>query len=485
MNWFLIAEVIYTIILFFVCLRIIYDTTSTTKTLAYLLFSVFVPVAGIIFYFSFGVNYRKNKMYSKKLSDNDEIAKKLREDIYLYSKQTFEGDDAAVRANKELAYMLVNDSLSPLTRNNSVKILVNGENKFPEVLEALNNAKNHIHIEYYIFEDDKIGKEIGNILAKKAQEGVEVRFIYDDFGSRSIRKKLVPFLKSKNVKAFPFYEISFITFANRINYRNHRKIIVIDGCTAFVGGINVSDRYINNSSDPKKLYWRDTHLRIDGPGVHYLQYLFLGDWNFCANEKLAPNKKFFPELVSLPDGDNKVVQIAASGPDSDSPTILFSLLKAINLATKEILITSPYFIPGESLLDALVIASLSGISVKLLVPGKSDSLLVNSAARSYYDDLLKNNIEIYQYRKGFVHSKTFVADRTLAIVGTANMDFRSFDLNFEVNAIVYDEAIANELSDIFYEDLKNADKIDPATWANRSIVKQLLQKTVRLVSPLL
>ena len=259
MNWLLISEIFYLIILFLVCLRIIYDTGSSTKTLAYLLFAVFVPVAGIIFYFSFGVNYRKNKMYSKKLTDNDEMAKQLREDIYLYSKQTFEDNDAAVKSNRELAYMLVNDSFSPLTRNNSVKLLVNGENKFPEVLNALKSAKNHIHIEYYIFEDDDIGNEIANILAQKAQEGVEVRFIYDDFGSRSIRKKLVPFLRSQNVKAFPFFEISFISFANRINYRNHRKIIVVDGLTGFVGGINVSDRYINNSSDPKKLYWRDTH----------------------------------------------------------------------------------------------------------------------------------------------------------------------------------------------------------------------------------
>jgi cardiolipin synthase len=485
MNWLLISEIVYLIILFLVCLRIIYDTDSTTKTLAYLMFAVFVPVVGIIFYFSFGVNYRKNKLYDKKLVYNDDMSRRLKEDIYGYSKQTFSENDVEINSNKELAYMLLKDSLSPLTRNNSVKLLVNGENKFPEVLNALKSAKNHIHIEYYIFEDDEIGNEIANILAQKAEEGVEVRFIYDDFGSRSIRKKLVPFLKSKNVKAYPFYEINFISFANRINYRNHRKIIVIDGSTGFVGGINVSDRYINNSSDPKRLYWRDTHLRIDGPGVHYLQYLFMGDWNFCASEKLAPTENFFPRVTSLPIGDNKVVQIAASGPDSKSPTILYSLLRAISLATKEILITSPYFIPGESLLDALVIASLSGISVKLLVPGKSDSFLVNAAAKSYYDDLLQNNIEIYQYEKGFVHAKTFVADRSLAIVGTANMDFRSFDLNFEVNAIVYDSEIANQLTDIFYEDLKNAEKIDPAAWSSRPLTQQLVQKTFRLVSPLL
>lgn len=484
MNWLLLYEICYTIVLVLTCLHIIYDTPSTSKTLAYLLFAIFVPVAGIIFYFMFGTNYRNKKMYSKKLFENDEMAGKLKEELYHNSKQVYEQSDAAVQGNKELAYMLLKDTLSPLTAHNKVTLLVNGENKFPEVLRALKEARNHIHMEYYIYEDDEIGREIEKILVEKAKEGVTVRFIYDDFGSRSIRRKLVPQLRSNGVKAFPFLKVYFILFANRLNYRNHRKIIVIDGQTAFVGGINVSDRYINDG-DPKKLFWRDTHLRIDGPGVQYLQYLFLCDWNFCANEKLFPDQVFFPDEKKLPNKGDKIVQIAASGPDSETPAILFSILQAINLATTEILITSPYFIPGESLIDTLIIASLSGISVKLLVPGISDSVLVNLAARSYYGDLLKAGVEIYQYTKGFVHAKTLVADTKIAIVGTANMDFRSFDLNFEVNAIVYDVAIANELRNVFYDDLKNAQMLDATQWANRSKFKQMLEKMARLVSPLL
>jgi cardiolipin synthase len=251
----------------------------------------------------------------------------------------------------------------------------------------------------------------------------------------------------------------------------------------------VSDRYINRTGDTKNIFWRDTHLRIDGPGIQYLQFLFLCDWNFCANKKLEADEHFFPRKKNFyadqSEDADKVVQVAASGPDSDTPTILFSLLQAINLATKEILITTPYFIPGESLLDALIIASLSGISIKLLVPGKSDSILVDGAASSYYDDLLKAGVEIYQYRKGFIHAKTFVADGKIAIVGTANMDFRSFDLNFEVNAIVYDAGIATELRAIFFDDLKDAEKINPDLWYKRSRMKQLWQKTARLLSPLL
>ncbi|WP_152270397.1 cardiolipin synthase [Agriterribacter humi] len=485
MNWLLIFEIIYLVILLLVCLRIIYDTRSTTKTLAYLLLAIFVPFAGMLFYFSFGINYRKRKMYSKKIIADDDLSGKLREDIFKYSKHTFDHSDPEVQSNRELAIMLVKDSFSPLTANNEVKLLVNGEYKFPEVLSAIRQAKHHIHIEYYIYEDDEIGCAIADALIQKVKEGVAVRFIYDDFGSRTIRKKLIPRLKEAGVHAFPFYRIIFIALANRLNYRNHRKIIVIDGSTAFVGGINVSDRYINNTEEPNKLFWRDTHLRIDGPGVLYLQYLFLCDWNFCANDHLHSDAMFFPRPSAFPVEGNKVVQIAASGPDSDTPTILFSLLQAINLATEEILITTPYFIPGESLIDALTVAALGGVAVKLLVPGVSDSVLVNAAARSYYGGLLKAGVEIYLYTKGFVHAKTLVTDRKIAIVGTANMDYRSFDLNFEVNAIVYDREVANELAAVFYADIAAAEKIDPIVWESRPVWKQLLEKTARLVSPLL
>ncbi|MEO6812990.1 MAG: cardiolipin synthase [Ginsengibacter sp.] len=485
MDWLLIGEIIYIVIVILVCLRIVYDTQSTTKTLAYLLFAVFVPFFGMLFYFFFGINYRSRKMYSKKLLENNTMLNGLREQLFLSGKKIFQEGGTEIKSNKELAYLLLNDGMSPLTSKNSVKLLINGENKFPEVLSALREAKNHIHIEYYIFEDSGIGNEIGNILIQKAKEGVKVRFIYDDFGSSSIRKKFVRNLRDNRVEAFPFLKISFLIFANRINYRNHRKIIVIDGHTAFVGGINVSDKYINKEGDAQHLYWRDTHLRIDGPGILELQYLFLCDWNFCANEKIKPDRIFFPPIKDLETAGDKIVQIAASGPDSKIPTILFSLMQAINLATKEILITTPYFIPGESLIDAVTIASLSGLSVKLLVPDKSDSILVNAAARSYYDDLLNAGVEIYLYQKGFVHAKTLVADRKVAVVGTANMDFRSFDLNFEVNAIVYDSEIANQLADVFYNDIKFAKRIDEAEWSNRSRIKQLGQKTARLLSPLL
>lgn len=485
MNWFLLFEIIYILAIILVCLRIIYDTRSTTKTLAYLLLVIFVPLLGMIIYFTFGVNYRKRKIYSKKLIANEELSEQLRQNILKYSQENFLHARTMLEPSRELAFMLANDAMSPLTAGNSVKLLINGENKFPEVIRAIQQAKKFIHIEYYIYEDGEIGRTLENLLIQKVNEGVEVRFIYDDFGSRSIRRKQVPRLRKAGVQTFPFYKVNFLMFANRLNYRNHRKIIVVDGEIGFVGGINVSDRYINHPDNPGKLYWRDTHVMIEGPGVHYLQYLFLCDWNFCAEECLVPNDDFFPPIHTLPQKDNKMVQIAASGPDSDTPTVLFSMLQAIHLASEEILITTPYFIPGESILDALIVSALGGVSVKLLVPKNSDSFVVDAAARSYYEDLLDAGVEIYLYHKGFVHAKTMVTDRKTAIVGTANMDNRSFDLNFEVNAIIYDEAVANELRQIFFDDLQHAEKLSPETWRNRPVTAQMLEKTARLVSPLL
>ncbi len=485
MNWLIIYEIVYILMLILVCLRIIYDTRTNAKTLAYLMLVLFLPLIGILFYFSFGTNYRKRKIYTKKLIQDETISQKLKADFFQYSKHNFEQADPEIQSTRELALMLVKNGMSPFTVNNDVKLLINGENKFPSVLEALSIATEHIHIEYYSYEDDEIGSAIESILIQKVLQGVTVRIIYDDFGSRSVRKRLIPHLKKMGIKAFPFYKVTIMFAANRMNYRNHRKIIVIDGKIGFVGGINISDKYINKPSGEVKQYWRDTHLRIEGPGVLSLQHLFLGDWNFCAKDYIQFNETYFPKLSSYQAKGNKKVQIAASGPDSDTPTILFSILQAINLATTEILITTPYFIPGESILDALMIASLGGVSVKLLVPGISDSMIVNAAARSYYEDLLAAGVEIHLYKKGFVHAKTLVADKKISIVGTANMDQRSFDLNFEVNAVVYDQEIGIALSDVFYEDLKDAEQIDIDNWKKRSWYNQLTEKTARLLSPLL
>jgi cardiolipin synthase len=481
MNWILIFDIFYIIILILVCLRIIYDTASTTKTLAYLLLVIFIPIVGMLFYFSFGINYRKRVVYSKKLVEDDVLRKELVRQIISNTEANLQNNTEVIGDGNSLVHLLLKDSLSPLTSGNEIKLLVNGEEKFPEVFDALNNARHHIHLEYYIYDNDVIGNQLKEIVIRKAREGVQVRIIYDAFGSRSIRKKFVKELREAGVEAYPFNRIRFIPLANRLNYRNHRKIIVVDGKCAFVGGINVSDRYINNGRN--KIYWRDTHMRIDGPGIQYLQYLFFCDWNFCSGQKMQPAPEFF-NSYKIHHSDVSV-QIAASGPDSPTPTIMLSLLKAIHLAKKEILITTPYFIPGESILNALKVASLGGVAVKILAPGISDSKLVNAAAWSYYDDLLRAGVEIFLYTKGFIHVKSLVVDDYISVLGTANMDYRSFDLNFEVNAIIYSEVVAEQLRTIFSEDLKDAHKIQPDTWRKRPMYKQLPERIARLLSPLL
>ncbi|MBC7872615.1 MAG: cardiolipin synthase [Ferruginibacter sp.] len=479
-NWNTIAWILYAGILIIICLRIIYDTRSSSKTMAYLLFTIFIPVFGMIFYLLFGVNYWKKKLYNKKMAQDKKILSQLKKDISVYTEVNVSRDVAGTDSN-ELASMLVTDLHSPLTRKNRVKLLVNGEEKFPELRDALQQAKHHIHIEYYIYEQDEIGMEIIELLIKKAKEGIQVRFIYDDFGSPSIKNKIEKRMQEAGVQVHPFHKVHFYLLANRLNYRNHRKIVVIDGQTAFVGGINISDKYINNK--PGQMYWRDTHMRIDGPGVFYLQYLFISDWNFCCPKALKPEQlHFVPHKVI---SEDTYLQVSASGPDSLQPSVLFSLLQVIYLAKEEILITTPYFIPGDSILEALRVAALSGLSVKLLVPGVSDSKFVNAASKSHYAELLRAGVDIYLYQKGFVHAKTLITDSKMSVIGTANMDYRSFELNFEVNVIVYDKNFATQMRNVFFNDLKDAEKIDPELWHKRRGYEQFPEKIARLFSPIM
>ena len=484
MNWITLAEVLYLILMLLVIIRVLYDTRSGTKTLAYVLFIILVPLVGMLFYFSFGINYRKRKLYSKKLTTDKILRNKINLRIQEYSEQV-RCSPLFPKVHQKLATFIESCKASPLTANNSVALLINGEEKFPALLEALKTATSHIHLEYYIYEGDITGNVIAEILIQKAQQGVAVRFLYDDFGSHSLGKKFLRRLNDAGVETAPFYKVKWYVFANRVNYRNHRKIIIIDGKKSFVGGINISDRYRNDFDNKQHLYWRDTHLMIEGPATFYLQYLFLCDWNFCHDVKLEFELAYFPIFPSGEEIKKELVQIVSSGPDSDLPVILYSLVEAIGSAEKKILVTTPYFIPGDSLVDQLIIAAKSGVEVKLLIPGISDSKIVNAAARSYYTELLQHGVRIFEYQKGFVHAKTLLIDNSLAMIGSANMDYRSFDLNFEVNAIVYSEEINAQLNNAFYNDLKDSIEINATEWQNRPKYVQIWEKLVRLLSPFL
>ncbi|MEO6914229.1 MAG: phospholipase D-like domain-containing protein, partial [Chitinophagaceae bacterium] len=301
----------------------LYDTRSSTKALAYILFIVFVPIAGMIFYFSFGINYRKQKLYSRKIIADDPLRKQIKKKMDAYSGAILHSGLIADNY-KNLIEFIRRAGNGPPTVNNAVKLLINGEEKFLELKTALENAKSHIHLEYYIYEGDITGNDIAEQLIKKAKQGVEVRFMYDDFGSHGLDKSLIRKLKDAGVQTAAFYKITWYALANRLNYRNHRKIIIIDGETGFIGGINISDKYRNDLGTKNKLFWRDTHLMIKGPASAYLQYLFMCDWNFCSQYNMEYSEAYFPIAIDNETIDNEVVQIAASGPDSTQPVIFYS-----------------------------------------------------------------------------------------------------------------------------------------------------------------
>lgn len=484
MNSSLLLQILYIAIIVAVVLRIIYDTKNTAKALALIMIVVFVPILGIIVYLMFGVNYRKHKIFNKKLKDDLSLIEKINQERYQDQDERVNPEVMGVYS--KLVQLVIDENQCPLTRDNQVKLLVNGENKFPEMLADLENAKHFIHLEYYIFEDDDTGRAISNILIKKAKEGVKVRFIYDDLGSQSIKNKMVPRLREAGVHVYPFFEIKFMLLANRLNYRNHRKITIIDGHTAYVGGINVGQEYVNQNNQKNTRFWRDTHLKIQGLAVYYLQYLFIADWNHCCSERdaIEQSPDYFPRLHKEHKGDHKV-QIVFSGPDSDTPSILHTIVKAIYLARDEIQITTPYFVPNQTLMDALCITARSGVKVTLLVPCEGDSVLVDAASEFYYERLLHAGVHIHLYEKGFVHSKTMTVDDDLTIIGTANMDIRSFDLNFEVNAIVYDRKFTQQMKSVFADDIEGTTVIDKERWLNRSLLLQLKQSIARLFSPIL
>lgn len=480
-TWVLIGESIYILFIVLVCLQIIYNTRSTTKTAAYILLVIFIPLIGVFIYLSFGINYRKKKIYSKSLFSEEDRAR-LISAFRPQQENLLKNSNYSYKKYNALAKLIYNNSYSSVSGNNQIEVLLNGEHKFPAVFKALKKAQHHIHIEYYIFELDDIGNRLITLLAQKVTEGVKVRLIYDDFGSFGIKRKDLKKIRAMGIEAFPFYKIKLLYLANRMNYRNHRKIIVIDGQVGFVGGINISKKYNNVAAFKNKLYWRDTHLKIEGEAVKSLQYIFMGDWNYCANQKLKPSFTYFPKAFKEAEC---FTQIVASGPDSDTPLIMQSICKAISLAQKEILITTPYFIPDLTVKDILIMTAQSGVNIKLLVPRKSDSHVVDWASRANFAPLINAGVEIYRYEKGFIHAKTMVIDEEIAIVGTANMDMRSFDLNFEVNAMVYDTQIAKILKKSFEADLRSAVKIDKTVWNKRPAYKQLWDKTVSLISPLM
>lgn len=483
MSWLIIIEALYIIFLILFIVKILFDIDSGPKASAYILLVILLPVIGMVIYIFFGHNHHKKKLYSKRIGFEETKREFILKDLYRFNelnRSLFEEEFPNYTAMSDMVFK---DVLSPVTLRNEVILLTNGEEKFPELIADIEKARHHIHFEYYIYEDDEIGNHIADLLIKKASEGVEVRFIYDDFGSRKIRKHLVEKLRKNGVKALPFLKINFVQLANRVNYRNHRKIVVIDGKIGYVGGINISDRY-DNSFSGNKTFWRDTHMKVVGEAAWFLQRVFIADWNFSSVDKLEVNRSYFQEFAFDESVKREWVQIISDGPDTPNQSILFTYLQAILQAKEEVLLATPYFIPGREMIEVIKMAALKGVVIKLIVPMVSDSYIVNKASRSNYESLLESGVEIWLYRKGFIHAKTMVCDGELSVVGTANLDHRSFDLNFEVNAIIYGSQTGSRLRNEFMKDLRDSEQLLLEDWVKRPFLNKLTERVVRLIAPL-
>lgn len=462
-----------------VIIIILQERRDPTKALSWILVITMLPVAGLICYAIFGRNYRKEKIFNRKeLEDLKQIEKLCQEQLGELLDPELQHIEQ-INDNKNIITLLLNNNKALLTVRNKVKILNNGEAKFKELLEVIKQATSSIHLEYYAFDNDSVGRSITDLLAEKVKQGVEVRLIYDDVGSWGMKRRDAKRLRAMGIKICCFMPVVFSSLTSKLNNRNHRKIAVIDGKIGFTGGINIAERYLYGT---KFGPWRDTHLKIEGDAVNMLQAIFMADWYFTSGHELLSDEKYFPKShirTRLP------IQIASSGPDSDWATIMQSFFAAINKACKNIYISTPYFLPNQAILTALKVAALSGIDVRIILPQRSDSKIVYWASRSYIGEMLEAGIKVYFYCKGFNHSKTMIIDDTFCSVGSANMDIRSFEDNFEVSAIMYDPKITSELTTYFMEDISNSRIITTEAWENRPNLHGIYEALSRLLSPLL
>lgn len=470
---------VYVISILVVVVFTVLENRNPLKTISWVLVLILLPVVGFIFFIFFGQNFRKEKIIARKgLRNHDRLTSLAHAQIHRLSEgEMF--DTQALEEKRNLITLLLNNSNAVVTVGNSIKILQNGAATFESILDALENAKIFIHLEYYIFADDVIGRRIISILKRKAAEGVEVRLIVDDVGSWELKKPFFKEMWDSGIQAYSFLQVRFPNLTSKVNYRNHRKIIVIDGLIGFLGGINIADRYMNGSSEYG--IWRDTHMKIEGDAVNTLQTVFLIDWFFVSQTELH-DPKYFPSRK--PTGQ-KMVQIVASGPDSDWPAIMMGIFHAIASAKKYVFIATPYFTPSESVLLAMKTAALGGVDMRIIIPERSDAFVTLLSSRSFIREMLEAGVKFYFYQKGFLHSKVMIVDDVLSVIGSANMDFRSFEQNFEVTAFVFDEESTKELRDSFIEDQNNSRQVIMDEWITRPKVMKIKESFARLVSPLL
>lgn len=451
------------------------ERKDPTTTWAWLLILLLIPGVGFIVYLLLGQNLSRQKIFrEKKIIDKTRAAG-------LEEMQEIHGIKMELQDEySDLILMNYNQCGSIYTTGNEVKTYISGEKKFQDLIKDIRSAKSFIHIEYYIFRFDDLGKAIIDELKSKVDEDVEVRLLVDGMGSKNLKQKEIRYIKSLGIKFSIFFPGAFPRINTRINYRNHRKIVIIDGEIGYVGGFNVGNEYVNRGHQFK--FWRDTHLKVKGQAVNELNKRFILDWDYASNENFGNIIKYFPK----PKEYGRVgMQIVSSGPDHMDEYIKIAYMKIINNARKYVYIQTPYLVPDEPILEALRISALSGVDVRIIVPDKPDHFFMEWVLSANIANLIDYGVKIYRYNNGFIHSKTIVSDDIVSSIGTANMDNRSFRLNFEVNAFIYDGVVAKEQSKIFLNDQKFSTFVTKEAYEKRSRVLRIKESLIKLVSPIL
>jgi len=446
------------------------EEKNPDRTIAWLLVLILLPVVGFILYLFFGPDIR-GRGYFRRLKRKK---RRIRQEGTPPSAGS-KGDVMSGAPEQKTSLLLSKSARALLTTGNSVKMLLNGEETFSAITGALSQAGEYIHMEYYAIANDNIGNTIKDILISKAREGVRVNVIFDSVGSWDLGTRYVVALKNAGVRVHSFLPVSFPRLRRELNFRNHRKIVVVDGAVGFMGGLNIGDMYI--SGDPGMGFWRDTHIELTGPAVSCLDDIFRADWAFCDKKPLAEH----PPAPSRAPGGTPV-QIAASGPDNNWKSILQGYFSLITNSRKSIWLCTPYFVPGEPLMTALIVAAMSGVDVRVIIPHKTDHALVYWASLSHVEELLKAGVKVYRYEKGFIHSKILIADGSAVSVGTANLDARSLEINFEVQAFIYDASVAADFIRAYENDMVESSQYRLHEWLRRPLRQKVLESAGRLWS---
>lgn len=467
--WTTIFILTYLVLAISIVISLLLHGAKPAKTLSWLLVVFTIPVGGILLYLLLGRNRRKNKLIKIK-----------RRAFFNLPKPTTLHMASVKGTYRKLMTLVYRNSHFPPTNHNILRLLKDGKSTFEAIFSALENARTQIHLQYYIFEEGELANRLLLLFEKKITQGVKVKMIYDGIGSFSLSKSYLKKLIAIGVEVYPFLPFKFGRFLSSLNYRNHRKIIVVDGRIAFTGGINISDKYLRG--DLALGNWHDMHLRIEGPSANHLDYVFAMDWYLVSQKAITA---LLPKEISVPDTSESLVQIVSGGPDDDFPALEQAYFTIINKAKDYLYITNPYIIPGQAVMQALQTAALSGVDVRVMVSENADNKIVSWSVRSYFEALLKSGVKIYLFADGFLHSKIMVSDDLISTIGTANLDDRSFEQNYEVNAIVYDKHFAKLLKQDFLTDSNVSRMLSYTEYLERHWNEKLKEGFGKVFSPLL